>query len=373
MLCKKNIFYLHIKTLISQILETEILILKAYHGDCILIKTFNKEGNPFNILIDGGPPNTFDFSLRAELRKIKIINLLVLTHIDYDHIGGLIKFLNNSIFNEIQIDKYWINCKNLIEAGVSSNKISYDHAKSLEELLIEKKIPLEKYEKTITTDSLLKIADEIKITVLSPETEIIAKLNNDWKDLGDIHKDALEDLKISNTISSQITKGSLLNLSKEKFRPQKKIENDILNSSSIALLIEGVDFKFLALADSRAEIIERTLKKLSYNDSDNRLRVDYMQISHHGSKNNTSNDLLDLIDCNNFIICTNGGLGKSKHPDREVIARILYHPKRELKDRRHIIFNYSLKEIQANSGVIFTPEELNDGNWYYSDNKNNLP
>ena len=134
--------YLHLKTIIFKILKTEIHILRAYHGDCLLIKTFDEKDSPFNILIDGGPPNSFDFSLRKQLKGIKVINLLILTHIDYDHIGGIIKFLNNSLFDEIQIDKYWINCKNLIDAGVNSGKISYAHAKNLEELFIEKKVPL---------------------------------------------------------------------------------------------------------------------------------------------------------------------------------------------------------------------------------------
>lgn len=365
--------YLHLKTIIFKILKTEIHILRAYHGDCLLIKTFDEKDSPFNILIDGGPPNSFDFSLRKQLKGIKVINLLILTHIDYDHIGGIIKFLNNSLFDEIQIDKYWINCKNLIDAGVNSGKISYAHAKNLEELFIEKKVPLEKFENFVTTDFIPKLVNGIKITVLSPEPEIIEKLNSKWKDLNESHQEKLEGVKISGNVKSQITKGSLLDLSKEKFRPQNNIDNDIINSSSIALIIEGRDFKFLSLADSRAEIIEKSLKKLLYNDGDNKLKVDYMQISHHGSKNNTSNELLDLVDCSNFIICTNGGSGRSKHPDREVIARILYHPKREKKDTINLIFNYPLNEIQANSGLIFTEEELNAGNCKYTDNKNKLP
>lgn len=354
-------------------MNTEILILKAYHGDCILIKTFDNSGNEFNILIDSGPKNTFDFSLRTELRKIKIIHLVILTHIDSDHIGGLINFVKNSLFDDIEIQRYWINCRNLIDAAYTTSNISHGEAKNLEELLIEKGEPLIKFENYITTGMKIEPTSGVNFTILSPTIDIINTLNINWKDLNDEHKKMLKPINITGTALSQISKGSLKDLSEEEFTPQKTIERDICNSSSIALLIEGKDFSFLTLGDSRPELVEAELKRLSYNDNNNKLKVDYVKISHHGSKNNTSNDLLDLIECNNFIISTNGGELKSKHPDRETLARILYHSKRNLDEKITIFFNYSLPIIEAKCGKLFTDEELKEGNWTFIDNTNKLP
>ena len=36
------------------------------------------------------------------------------------------------------------------------------------------------------------------------------------------------------------------------------------------------------------------------------LKIDYVKVSHHGSKANTNDELLSLLDCNNFIISANG-------------------------------------------------------------------
>lgn len=54
--------------------------------------------------------------------------------------------------------------------------------------------------------------------------------------------------------------------------------------------------------------------------TDNPLSVDYVKLSHHGSQHNTSPEFLKLIECQNYIISTNGsGHG---HPDKRTLARI---------------------------------------------------
>ena len=42
-------------------------VLKAFEGDCIIIHTYDADGNRFNILLDGGTPGTFKTSFRKEL------------------------------------------------------------------------------------------------------------------------------------------------------------------------------------------------------------------------------------------------------------------------------------------------------------------
>ncbi len=72
--------------------KTEFIVLPAFHGDCILIKTYDLNEDEFIILLDGGTSNTFKHSLKDELKSVTHINLLILTHIDSDHIGGLLIF-----------------------------------------------------------------------------------------------------------------------------------------------------------------------------------------------------------------------------------------------------------------------------------------
>ena len=47
--------------------QTELNILPAFNGDSILIKTFDEYQKEFIILIDGGTPSTFEYSLKENL------------------------------------------------------------------------------------------------------------------------------------------------------------------------------------------------------------------------------------------------------------------------------------------------------------------
>jgi len=355
----------------TSILKTEIKILKAYHGDCILIKTHDLLDKEFNMLIDGGTASTFDYSLSKELKQIKTIDLLILTHIDSDHIAGLIRFIKNSLFNKIAIKKYWINAANLLKI-TSGNKISYDQGKSIEELLIEKDEPKKKWEDKIQFYNNFELASGIEAVILSPTEVMLNLLYEKWPELSDEVKNKLSNVLIAGGAKSQIGKGVLEDLSKKPYAPIKSLENDIFNSSSIAIYLKLIDCSFLLLGDSRPEIVVDSLKKIG-KTNDNKLVVDYVKVSHHGSINNTSCELLDLIDCDNFIISTNGGNSTHKHPDREVIARIIHHPNRDYKKIRTIYFNYPLTEIQDKCGMLFNDDDFKKGNWIIQDNINSLP
>jgi len=75
--------------------------LRAGKGDCILISIDEGTYTEKNILIDGGVSKTYDNSthgigtLKSKLRRIKSLDLVVLTHIDDDHICGLIQLLKD--------------------------------------------------------------------------------------------------------------------------------------------------------------------------------------------------------------------------------------------------------------------------------------
>lgn len=352
-------------------MKTKIKILKAYHGDCILIKTHDCDDKNFNILIDGGTANTFKYSLKKELKGLEKIHLLVLTHIDSDHINGIIKFIKNSLFDKIIVEKYWINSPNLLRIS-SGNKIGFNQGITLDELLIQKNETKDKVEPQVYFNKTFALGGGINAQLLSPTEPILAKLYESWPTIND-NTNILNPVNISNSASSQLSKGSLSSLSEQEFKPNKTVMSDIVNASSIAFVLNLPDCSILLLGDSRAEILIESLKELGYNSNDNRLKVNYVKVSHHGSKNNTSCELLDLIDCENYIISTNGGSSSHKHPDRECLARILHHPNRDIDKKRTIYFNYPLNEIESKCGKIFNEEDLSSGNWTYKDNVTTLP
>ena len=115
------------------------------------------------------------------------------------------------------------------------------------------------------------------------------------------------------------------------------------------------DFNGLFLGDSHPNIVLEGIN--NHFDDDKPIKFDLVKLSHHGSKNNISNDLLNRIECFKYIISTNGGKGISKHPDRQTIAKIVSHPNMS-KKKVHFYFNYPLIEIEKHTGRLFKEEEL---------------
>lgn len=350
-------------------LKTHITVLPAHHGDSIIVKTFDINGNEFNILIDGGTAKTFEKVLKKELKKISTINIIILTHIDSDHIGGLIKFVKHALFNPAQIEKYWFNSKNIKFLKLGDN-ISSGQAKTFEELLIDKGEIKDKWTQEIVIGSKPLLPNGLNIDIISPSKEILEKLYKEWPDLSEEYNKKLEDITISTNKLSQIIRGSLLTLALADDKPDKSIMDDIVNSSSIAFIFTTFDISILFLGDAHPYLIQQTLSSKGYS-KENKLKIDFVKVSHHGSKNNTTNALLDMLECNKFIISTNGGSSTHTHPDRETIARIIHHPERvraKYSVKRKIYLNYSIETIQGRAGEFINSTDMEFGNWELIEN-----
>ena len=341
-------------------IKTEFKVLKAYNGDCILIKTFNEKHEEFIILIDGGTASTFDYSLKRELKKLSKIDLLVLTHIDSDHIGGLIKLFKNSIIQNLEILNIWVNNPELVKVE-SGELISYKQASSLKKLILDK-VPNAKINNRINTFQSPINFGGISLKILSPSVKIFELLYKVWSDEETLKKEINIKANVSSSIESSTYNTKLKELSKIEFVPINSLKTDIINSSSISFILNCSDISLLLLADSRPEIIVEELRKLGYKET-NKLRVNYVKVSHHGSKNNTSQELLNLIECDNYIISTNGGSSSHKHPSRETIARIIYNENRDFNTKINIFLNYPLESIKNRVGEFINENDLEDGNW----------
>ena len=335
--------------------STEFAILPAFHGDCILIKTYDINNDEFIILIDGGTAQTFRYTLKAELKDINHINLLVLTHIDSDHIAGLISLFKSSLVDEITIDEIWMNHPEIVEIN-NDELISTKQGDSLKELILLKSPDVKLLE--ITTIDKSIIIGGIEFVILSPTPQIKEELYRQWQ-LSNLPKTNNDNVNISS--QEEIYSNSLEDLSKIAFSPDKSINNDIFNSSSISFILKCLDVSILLLADSRPEIITQSLR-LNYFSETKPLEVDYVKVSHHGSLNNTSQEQLSLIQSNNFIISTNGGTADHKHPSRETVARIVYNSQR--KDKLlNIYFNHKINDLKKRIGDFINDTDFDKGNW----------
>ena len=104
--------------------------------------------------------------------------------------------------------------------------------------------------------------------------------------------------------------------------------------------------KLLLLGDADADEIVMSLTEMGYS-KDNKLKVDFCKIAHHASKHNTSNELVQMLKCNNYIISTIQTA--SGRPSKECLSRIICNSENPI----NFYCNYKLDWKR-----MFTSEEI---------------
>jgi beta-lactamase superfamily II metal-dependent hydrolase len=313
-----------------------IKVLPASCGDSILIN-FKDGDKRINILIDGGFGSIYKNVIKNELIKIKNrgenIDLLIVTHVDNDHINGIIKFIEDDVLNKL-IKEVWFNSwtnfgHKPIKLTHDGNEISSKSAKNLDEKLKNLNI----WNNEIIGQGVFRKFNNAKITIVSPDEPQLEKLK------GYIEKD----FQIS---EPDDRKKPIEFLQKRKF-----IEDDkIPNGSSIAFVFEYNKKRILFLGDSFPSIVLDGLKKTGFIKNKKPIHFDYIKLSHHGSKHNMSDNLLKNIICNNYIVSTSGC---HKHPNKETFSRILKYQK-----SINLFFNYKNEKMEG----LFSNNEENNYN-----------
>jgi beta-lactamase superfamily II metal-dependent hydrolase len=345
----------------------KINVLKVHNGDCIHI-SYKDNGRPINIVIDSGsrkayqeevkekrPPRKIiivDGEFKKLIKKLKdkseIINLLIITHVDDDHIGGVLKWMESQTFDSSMIEKVWFNSGQLINEYFNKN-LENDNKQSftLDDFdSVKTSIPdgisfedkIEEYEiwdrKIIKADDIYKEFGA-KFLILSPTERNLARLLTKWKKEKpiSIKTSTSENLEYKKTLKELLAEDKNLSDSSKH------------NGSSIAFILEIEDKKLLFLGDCLHQTILKRMEKLKIDS----LQVDMVKISHHGSKNNTSNRLLEKIDCNKYVISTDGN--NHNHPNKVTLARIIKN-----NSNCEIYLNY--KDDLENK--IFQPQDYKD-------------
>lgn len=298
----------------------KVRFLNVGCGDCIHIFFTDIEGQKRNILIDGGVEggDIYDNTLRKVIESIvengEVIDLWIITHIDDDHIGGILRLLKDGeLFDKVDLSKtqFWYNYSNWdYDTGIRGNNLkSVKQGGRLRDFLIKNSL----VNQSITNQYEIINLWGAKITILSPNQKAFSKLSAKWKK---------EEIKIreKRALSLKMASHNDYNIKIDDFDIEHEQEdNSIENGSSIAFQLEYNGEKILLTADSHPNKIADAIREIW---KEGKISLKYMQIPHHGSKFNTSKKLLDLIDCREFII---SGDAYNKHnlPNKETMVKYI--------------------------------------------------
>ena len=321
-------------------------ILKAFSGDALLLSFDGTDDEEHHILIDGGMPNTYTKYIKKALRKIEQLDAVFITHIDKDHIGGILKLLDSSQKDKVQ--NIFFNSGKMIKKS-NSTMISESDGIALIDF-INGSESFRSNREEITTEAKAFDLFGLSIEFLSPSYEALEVFNHAFS-IGKVKEEAL----ISQTIEKIKNSVDLEQLLIERPFREKRLKDDPANGASLSMFIYFQEKTLLLLGDAKDMIIISSLKKMGYS-SQNRLRVDYLKLAHHGSKYHTSEEFLALVECNHYIISTNGRYG---HPNIETLARLLCHKWRDKNEKIYLYYNYS-KDVYDGSQTYLLSEEEED-------------
>jgi beta-lactamase superfamily II metal-dependent hydrolase len=320
-----------------------IEMLPASQGDCLWIE-YGTKTKPRRILIDGGTSG----SIQPLVDKVKALpagsrrlELLVVTHVDADHIAGVLKFLETPKLG-LSVGEIWFNAyKHLLEkddeifgpeqgeklsADIVAGNVPWNVAFQGHAVKVPDTGPL----------PVKKLAGDLELAVLGPTMAKLRILRPVWIQ-------ACKDAHIKPGKPSPRPRPPGL----EIFGPinvdtlaDAKFKEDATeaNGSSIILLLRYDGMTVLLGADGHPAVIEAGLKRLA--PGNQRVKLDAYKVAHHGSQNNVNRSLLDRLACSRYLISSNGAI--YHHPSREAVARILKYG-RSGNRPTDLVFNYRTK------------------------------
>lgn len=346
--------------------EIDIKMFPAKSGDCFFIE-FMKED--FRILIDGGYAETYHELLGPFLKKLnakgKHINLMIITHIDQDHINGIKALLqdngNARRPNMISIDEVWFNGfrhlgvlreqkeipfyeKNILQMMANQNNIpihndgshdiSFKQGESVADLLIKNNY---NWNTSVNGNSIcVNMLEQIQfgnviIKILNPTQTTLNELAENWITslksrcrpviINDNHlfDDAFEGAYINEhddwvTIVKEISYNN--NIQEYDWKtlaeqPDETMDTKLANCSSIAVLISYNNRTLLFPGDCAIDRFSEYLPE----------KIDIVKLPHHGSGKNITKQFIRRTDVAYYLISTDGR--HTGHPSQVIIANIL--------------------------------------------------
>ena len=342
----------------------KIQLLHANQGDCIII-TYGDNNSPHYVIIDSGIGKTCTRELKLFLESIQkngqVVDLIVLTHYDADHIQGFLSLMKYKIINSNTVKTVWMNYGNELRKVVASNStMQFNISEASCETSAKQGLDFYKFlcENGITLNSVILAGDELeidcaKIKILSPSLEQVKKMLEQISMTDDnaIYPD--DSSRVKETAGSNAD----FHLSIDEVLANDFSEDhDLANCSSIAFIFKYKEFRLLLLGDSAPSQIVKALYNLGYSET-NKLKLNICKLSHHGSNHNTSDKLLELIDCNDFIISSDWN---GPRPGKECLSRIAVG----IKGNKRFYCNYPHKSV-------FTDSELAEYKINFEDIDNN--
>ncbi len=329
--------------------------LNAKHGDSLLLHYGPSPARPRLIVIDGGPGGVYADALKTRLGQLRSaragandplkIRLLMVSHIDDDHIHGVVDLAREISRAEAQgavppwdVLSLWHNSfSDLVKpirpadlgteaAGVAVADIasaagfpfgmldqdakaiaaSVGQGRELRQIAEQlgwnvnhgfSDLVLASSRKT-----KVKMDEDLEFVVVGPRQEQLDGLQNEWAK------------KVKELKKSKKTRPADVQAEIAAF-----VDKSVANLSSIAVLATSGGKTMLLTGDARGDFLVDGLRAAKKLDANGAMRVDVMKVPHHGSRRNVTEEFFSKITADHYVFSADG---KNGNPDDETLKML---------------------------------------------------
>jgi hypothetical protein len=308
--------------------------LRAKHGDSLVLH-FGDAAKPRVIVIDGGPRGVFKATLLPRLEQLRDarggkleVELLMVSHIDDDHVRGVLDFAealgeDDGLKGQFAVKTLWLNSfEDMVGGGapvevgsggvpaevgageldaviatVGEGRSLRDTARKLE---WKENKGFDKFV-VVPDDAGVKVdigLDPLKLTVVGPRAAELEELRKEWEK---------EVKKLVGAKPAEVA------------RIAEYLDDSAFNLSSIVCLAELGGKRMLLTGDARGDKVLLGLEAAGLLKAGESMDVDLLKVPHHGSCRNLDTDFFERIRAPEMVISADG---EYHNPDIETLEMI---------------------------------------------------
>ena len=287
-----------------------IELLPARYGDAILVR-WGDPADPHRMLVDAGPATAYR-EIAARLTAEKHLDLVVLTHVDADHVEGLI-LLFNDVAAGIGIDEVWFN--GMLSGTAREMTWTARTAATLSTLRSSAGDPLERAvrrpggaQRRLNENWPVELPGGLRVTIVAPSSAELRALDKEWAR-------ACHEANIDGTVQSVLdalharprlvpSESYLAPPPRPNIRKLagsgRSLDNSATNASTIVLLLEIDDRAVLLCGDATPRSLLTAIQELKARRPDI-LILDAMTVPHHGSERNITAELVKATPSRRYL------------------------------------------------------------------------
>lgn len=283
--------------LVSNVAETiQLTMVNGKSGNCFILRNEDKDDNVVYALIDGGKRKTYENMkpyLPTDTRDANAKILMYCSHFDDDHIMGLLELMQDATQNA-RVKQVFFN-----PPSVQMTKLAAAAPKGWRRKIVN----------SIGQGNKLKAYAVGRLT--SPKGYYAPPVTP----LDEGKMPTLDILMAGPSLSM------LAELKTAESVPKSARYSHAVNRASLAFLVQSrmSNFRFMQTGDSYGSSAGTGLLGTAINPASVAM-LDFLQVQHHGSRNNCCELFFRNYPARNYLISTN--FTTFKHPHREMMAQL---------------------------------------------------